>query len=173
MNSKILTLIKNQHERRIINNQIGIKVNLYKGYEVEAVAEAVQDLLQSGINPYVDCLMVADSYLMTHLALKGTCLSSKSEQTLFFKVLCVLVYEVNVAASSFFPNEHKPYIMADMPDGSVENQEATLKNANKFLSCGADVIKMGAYIRWGDSLQTQTTYQIDHLPTAVVSAADD
>ena len=34
-------------------------------------------------------------------------------------------------------------------------------------------VQAGAYIRWGDSLQTQTTYQIDHLPTAVVSAADD
>ncbi|MCD4670117.1 MAG: 3-methyl-2-oxobutanoate hydroxymethyltransferase [Actinomycetia bacterium] len=142
MNSSILTLIKNQHQNRITHNEIGIKVNLYKGYEVEAVANAAHNLLESGIISHIDCLMVADSYLMTHLGLRGTRLSTQPEQELFFKVLCDLVYEVRVAISSFFLDEHQPYLIADMPDGSTQDPETALRNANRFLSCGADVIKI-------------------------------
>ena len=62
-----------------------IKLNLYRDYEVDAVAKAMADspVLQMGIR--LDCLMVSDSYLMTHLGRDSTRLA-KGEQALFLEI---------------------------------------------------------------------------------------
>lgn len=117
-----------------------IKLNLYRDYEVEAVAQAWQNdpLLRLGIR--LDCLMVSDSYLMTHLGRTSTRLA-EGEQALFLEIMTGLVKEVAHRAARLFPNE-TPYIVGDMPDGSVTDAEIALRSADRMRNAGADVIKL-------------------------------
>ncbi len=117
-----------------------IKLNLYRDYEVEAVAQAWEDnpLLELGIR--LDCLMVSDSYLMTHLGRNSTRLA-RGEQALFLEIMTGLVKEVAHRAMQLFP-DNRPYIVGDMPDGSAANGETALHSADKMVNAGADVIKL-------------------------------
>ncbi|QPI71964.1 3-methyl-2-oxobutanoate hydroxymethyltransferase [Sphingobium sp. Cam5-1] len=117
-----------------------IKLNLYRDYEVEAVAQAMagSPVLQMGIR--LDCLMVSDSYLMTHLGRDSTRLA-RGEQALFLEVMAGLVREVSHRARQLFPSE-APYIVGDMPDGSVTNGDIALRSADRMRRAGADVVKL-------------------------------
>lgn len=44
-----------------------LKINLYRDYEVAAVASSAMKLLKEGLPCRVECVMVSDSYLMTHM----------------------------------------------------------------------------------------------------------
>lgn len=125
-------------DRRITRRPI--KLNLYRDYEVEAVAQAWGDnpLLELGIG--LDCLMVSDSYLMTHLGRKSTRLAS-GEQALFLEIMTGLVKEVAHRTAQLFPDD-TPYIVGDMPDGSVATGEMALRSADRMRNAGADVIKL-------------------------------
>jgi ketopantoate hydroxymethyltransferase len=117
-----------------------IKLNLYRDYEVDAVAKAMADspVLQMGIR--LDCLMVSDSYLMTHLGRDSTRLA-KGEQALFLEIMAGLVKEVAYRAKQLFPYA-TPYIVGDMPDGSVVNCEVAVRSADRMRGAGADVVKL-------------------------------
>jgi ketopantoate hydroxymethyltransferase len=117
-----------------------IKLNLYRDYEVEAVAQALADnpILEIGIR--LDCLMVSDSYLMTHLGRKSTRLA-RGEQALFLEIMAGLVKEVSHRTKQLFPDE-TPYIVGDMPDGSVANGEIAVRSADRMRRAGADVVKL-------------------------------
>jgi ketopantoate hydroxymethyltransferase len=117
-----------------------IKLNLYRDYEVEALAQAWADnpLLELGVQ--LDCLMVSDSYLMTHLGRASTRLSG-GEQALFLEIMTGLVKEVAHRTALLFP-ENRPYIVGDMPDGSVADSEIALRSAGRMTDAGADVIKL-------------------------------
>ncbi|NWK97373.1 hypothetical protein DM806_17200 [Sphingobium lactosutens] len=88
----------------------------------------------------LDCLMVSDSYLMTHLGRDSTRLA-KGEQALFLDIMAGLVKEVAHRAKQLFPYE-APYIVGDMPDGSVINGEVAIRSADRMRRAGADVVKL-------------------------------
>lgn len=117
-----------------------IKLNLYRDYEVEAVAKALADnpVLEMGIR--LDCLMVSDSYLMTHLGRESTRLA-RGEQALFLEIMAGLVKEISHRTKQLFP-DNAPYIVGDMPDGSVVNGEIAVRSADRMRRAGADVIKL-------------------------------
>lgn len=117
-----------------------IKLNLYRDYEVEAVARAMAEspVLRTGIR--LDCLMVSDSYLMTHLGRASTRLAD-GEQALFMEIMTGLVREVSHRAGQLFSGE-VPYIVGDMPDGSVTGVEVALRSVDRMRRAGADVIKL-------------------------------
>jgi ketopantoate hydroxymethyltransferase len=117
-----------------------IKLNLYHDYEVDAVARAMADspVLQMGVR--LDCLMVSDSYLMTHLGRASTRLA-KGEQALFLEIMAGLVKEVAYRARQLFPSD-APYVVGDMPDGSVINGEIAVRSADRMRRAGADVVKL-------------------------------
>lgn len=117
-----------------------IKLNLYRDYEVDAVAQAIGDnpLLPIGVR--IDCLMVSDSYLMTHLGRSSTKLG-EGEQGLFLEIMTALVRDVAHRAKRLFPSD-RPYIVGDMPDGSAATAETALRSADRMRAAGADVIKL-------------------------------
>ncbi|MEJ2411323.1 MAG: 3-methyl-2-oxobutanoate hydroxymethyltransferase [Novosphingobium sp.] len=117
-----------------------IKLNLYRDYEVEAVARAMADnpVLHMGVR--LDCFMVSDSYLMTHLG-RGSTRLAKGEQALFLEIMAGLVKEVAYRVKQLFPHE-APYIVGDMPDGSVVNNEVAVRSADRMRRAGADVVKL-------------------------------
>ena len=59
--------------------RVAIKVNLYRDYEVVALARALHSLGYNGDSP-VECVMVADSYFMTHLGRASTALPTADER---------------------------------------------------------------------------------------------
>lgn len=122
------------------DNRRPIKLNLYRDYEVDAVAKAMTDspVLQMGVR--LDCLMVSDSYLMTHLGRDSTRLA-RGEQTLFLEIMAGLVKEVSHRTKQLFPHE-APYIVGDMPDGSVVNGDIAVRSADRMRRAGADVVKL-------------------------------
>lgn len=117
-----------------------IKLNLYRDYEVEAVANALADnpLLHMGVR--LDCLMVSDSYLMTHLGRESTRLA-KGEQALFLEIMTGLAQEVSHRTRQLFPVD-TPYIVGDMPDGSAADRETAVRSADRMRRAGADVVKL-------------------------------
>lgn len=119
-----------------------VKINLYHGYEAEAIADVLQDdpELKSGIG--VECMMVADSYLMTHMGRSTTQLESIGEQKWFMQFMAGLVKEVHEVILRKFSEEERPFLLADMPDGSTRTQETALSNAELMMAKGADAIKV-------------------------------
>jgi len=140
MNS-VKKLIANQFENRNKHKSINsLKINIYKWYEVEAIALALDDLSSLGEWRFPDCLMIADSYLTTHLRRISTQLAEE-ELELFTKVFLDLVYEIRVAKNRFL-HQHPLYLIADMPYGSYENGKLAVKNAEAMIIHGADVVKV-------------------------------
>jgi diaminobutyrate-2-oxoglutarate transaminase len=138
----IQEIIKNQLQARFIGKtNIGLKINLYRDYEVEALATAIQYQDLQGFCP-IECIMVGDSYLTTHLGRESTQLKTPEEQIWGLDVLVSLVAEVNNAIQKYFPEQNRPYLVGDMPDGSTKNINVALKSAQKLIEAGADVIKM-------------------------------
>lgn len=117
-----------------------IKVNLYKGYEVEAIALAMEDLKDFRGLQIPDCIMVADSYLNTHLNRTTTHLN-EYESELFLCVFLDLIYEVRLSLNKFLPKDDV-YLIADMPDGSYSREQDAIRNANLMIDHGSDVIKI-------------------------------
>lgn len=142
-----------------------IKINLYRDYEVDAVAQAMDDhpLLQIGIR--LDCLMVSDSYLMTHLGRSSTKLDI-GEQPLFFEIMISLVRDVSHRATQRFAT-NRPYIVGDMPDGSVTTSDIALNSADRMRKAGADVIKLEVHseevVKVIDSLTREGFRVMAHL----------
>lgn len=120
---------------------IGIKVNLYTGEETDAVADADARLRGTGWFRGVESLMVADSYLMTHLGRSSTNLAI-DERPAFLETLRGLVRDVAAARDRGFPADDHPFLIADMPEGTLDNMEVALAAARNFMADGADSIKV-------------------------------
>ncbi len=120
---------------------IGIKVNLYTGEETDAVADADARLRGTGWFRGVESLMVADSYLMTHLGRASTNLAI-DERPAFLETLRGLVRDVAAARDRGFPDDNRPFLIADMPEGTLDSVEAALAAARNFMADGADSVKV-------------------------------
>lgn len=141
--SDVIARIDRQRAARLAAPHFpGLKINLYRGYEVEGVARALADNPELGRHARVESVMVADSYLMTHLGRSSTILSAASEQQLFLDVMVSLVAEAAAAMAGCFAGRDAPYLVADMPDGAAETSEDALRNAGRMLRAGADVVKI-------------------------------
>lgn len=119
--------------------RVGIKVNLYRECEVEGLALALErpDLATCP----VECLMVGDSYFMTHLGRRTTKLGP-DERAEALDTMVDLVAEVRAAMDATLPRNRMPYLIGDMPDGSADDTLTMLRTADRFLSAGGDVVKV-------------------------------
>lgn len=135
-------IIKNQVQARFNGEtNIGVKINLYRDYEVDALARAIQHQDLQGSCP-VECIMVGDSYFTTHLGRESTQLKTPEEQAWGIDILVALVAEVNNAIPKHFSEQNRPYLVGDMPDGATKNIDVALKSAERIVEAGANVIKM-------------------------------
>ncbi|MDI5973793.1 3-methyl-2-oxobutanoate hydroxymethyltransferase [Streptomyces sp. SL13] len=120
--------------------QIGLKVNVYRGFEVRGLAQALRtpDLAASP----VECLMVGDSYFMTHLGRPSTAMDGPGEQQWALHTLTGLVGEVREAMDAEFPADRRPFLLADLPDGATRDSGAAHEAADRFVAAGADAVKI-------------------------------
>ncbi len=129
--------------RRRHPDQARIKVNLYTGAEARAVAASVSRLESAGRPSRIDCLMVGDSYLMTHLGRASTRLESESEQREIFDLMLRLVRDVSREARSF-PGDPRPWVLADLPDGAMATPAKAADSIARMIDAGADAVKLEA-----------------------------
>lgn len=125
--------------RYIAQRPIGLKINLYTAAEVEAVAVMLDGDLACAP---VECLMVGDSYFTTHLGRASTQLNTPQERAWGLSVLISRIAEVSERLNALFPLARRPYLMADLPDGTLENSAVALSASRRLLDAGADVVKM-------------------------------
>lgn len=119
-----------------------LKINLYRDYEVAAVANSAMQLRKEGLPCRVECVMISDSYLMTHLGRNATALETPAAQAEFFDMMKDLTEEVAEEVARSFPASSRPFVLADMPDGSTADAEGAIKNASQMLAVGADAVKL-------------------------------
>jgi ketopantoate hydroxymethyltransferase len=120
--------------------QLGLKINAYRGYEVQALAEAVRAPELAGCP--VECVMVGDSYFMTHLGRDGTRMESAADREWALATLTGLVGEVRGALDAGFGAGERPFLMADLPDGATLDVAAARTAADRFTAAGADAVKV-------------------------------
>jgi len=118
-----------------------IKVNLYTDAEVRAVAAAVAELEAAGDPSRIDCLMVADSYLMTHLGRGSTRLEGEAEQSEVFDMMLGLVRGVAGEAARF-PGDPRPWVLGDLPDGAAATPAKAVESIARMIGAGADAVKV-------------------------------
>ncbi len=121
-------------------SQLGLKINAYRGYEVEALAEAVS-APELAACP-VECVMVGDSYFMTHLGRGGTRMETGADREWALTTLTGLVGEVRKALDAGFPAGRRPFLLADLPDGATLDEEAARTAGGLFTAAGADAVKI-------------------------------
>ena len=126
-----------------------VKVNLYTPDEVQGLADALSRPEVPFGPEDIDCLMVADSYLMTHLGRDSTRLGPY-EQAAFLDTLCHLVEGVAQAAEAAFTGSIRPWILGDMPDGAAITPARAINNARRLCDAGADAVKLelGSAAAW-------------------------
>lgn len=120
---------------------LSVKVNLYRGMEVDALADALagDPLLARSVR--IDCVMVSDSVLMTHYGRSSTQLHP-AEQALFLSVMVEMVREVARHVRDAFPIDARPAVIGDMPDGGANTIDKAHQAARAMVEAGADVIKL-------------------------------
>ena len=130
-----------QRLRRQHPGRARIKVNLYTDAEARAVAAAVAELEGKGEPSRLDCLMVGDSYLMTHLGRASTRLESEAEQAEVFDMMLGLVRGVAREVKDF-PGEPRPWLLADLPDGATSTPAKAQDSIRRMIDAGADAVKV-------------------------------
>jgi ketopantoate hydroxymethyltransferase len=129
-----------QREHRSKNpGRIGLKINLYHGYELEAVAAAAE-AAKLVPNP-IECFMVGDSYLTTHLGRPSTRLGP-SEWDWALNLMVSLVAEVRRALDRAYAGADRPYLLADFPDGATRTPDQAIEAAQRFADAGAEAVKL-------------------------------
>ncbi|MFD7448433.1 3-methyl-2-oxobutanoate hydroxymethyltransferase [Kitasatospora sp. NPDC059827] len=121
-------------------SRVGLKVNAYRGYEVEGLARALEapELADCPL----ECVMVGDSYFMTHLGRPSTALADDAEREWAMATLTGLVAEVREAIDAHFPAHRRPFLLADLPDGATASPAAALAAGERFRAAGADAVKV-------------------------------
>ncbi len=119
--------------------RMGLKVNAYRDYEVEGLARALDapDLADCPL----ECVMVGDSYFMTHLGRSSTALTHPDEWEWALRTLVKLVAQVRTALNAAFPVHRRPFLLADLPDGATRDVAAALSAGARFREAGADAVK--------------------------------
>lgn len=120
-----------------------LKVNLYNGLETRATAHAARALAAEGTAPDIDCLMVGDSYLMTHLGRPSTRLDTAAEQAWAVDLLVGLLAEVRRAVDAEpWPDGEVPWLLGDLPDGAARDLPAAGAAAARMAAAGAEAVKV-------------------------------
>jgi ketopantoate hydroxymethyltransferase len=127
--------------RRALPTRPRLKINLYKGIETEAVADAAAALAATSGESGIDCLMVGDSYLMTHLGGSPTRIGDPVEQRRVLALLIGLMAEVRRARDACF-GPSGPWLMADFPDGSAGEVESARRSTDAMAGAGAECVKL-------------------------------
>ncbi len=120
--------------------RLGLKVNAYRAFEVEAVAQALRAPDLAGAP--LECLMVGDSYFMTHLDRPSTALADPAEREWALATLVALVAETRASLDALFAAEARPFLLADLPDGATSDPGTALAAADRFAAAGADAVKI-------------------------------
>jgi ketopantoate hydroxymethyltransferase len=120
--------------------QLGIKINAYRDYEVAALAQAVR--IPALQDSPIECVMVGDSYFMTHLGRPSTVLAGAAEHRWALDCLVDLTAEVRAALDREFPADRRPFLLADMPDGTTRSTASARAAAARFVAAGADAVKI-------------------------------
>lgn len=145
--------------------QLGIKINAYRDYEVAALADALRTPVLA--DSPVECLMVGDSYFMTHLGRPSTVFAGTDDQRWAMDSLVDLVAEVRVALDKEFPAERRPFLLADLPDGATRDTATARTASARFLAAGADAVKIevtGEHeLRCVDAVAATGTLTLAHL----------
>jgi ketopantoate hydroxymethyltransferase len=118
-----------------------LKINLYRDYEVRALARGYAGSMLLRQATRIDCVMVSDSYLMTHLG-RGSTKLAEGEQALFLEIMTTLVREVAHSVAQGFAGQPVPYVVGDMPDGAAANREVAIRSAEAMRRAGAEVVKL-------------------------------
>lgn len=118
-----------------------LKINLYRDYEARALARAHSGSMLLHQATRIDCVMVSDSYLMTHLG-RGSTKLPKGEQALFLEIMAMLVREVAHSVAQGFAGQSVPCVVGDMPDGAAANHEMAIRSTDAMRRAGADVVKL-------------------------------
>ena len=121
-------------------DRVHVKVNLFRGYEVEPVLAGLGAISESD-RVALDTVMVADSYLTTHLGYPSTSLDEACLQDLFFKVQLSTVVDVRRALDRADVGE-SVYLIFDMPHGSARRIDLGIVNAMRAAEYGADAVKI-------------------------------
>ncbi|MGH2689241.1 MAG: hypothetical protein ACRDKW_10610, partial [Actinomycetota bacterium] len=109
---------------------VGLKVNLYRAWEVAGLGMALaQEDLR---NCPIECVMVGDSYLMTHLGRSSTRVEP-AERQWALETLAALVAEVRGALAAELTNGRRPFLIADFPDGWALDPTSAVRAAERFL----------------------------------------
>jgi ketopantoate hydroxymethyltransferase len=141
--------------------QLGLKINAYRGHEIEGLAKALRapDLVDSP----VECVMVGDSYFMTHLGRSTTVMSGAAERDWALSTMVGLVAEVREAMDREFAPSRTPFLLADLPDGTTAGPAAARAAAARFTRAGADAVKIE--VDGADQLRCVEAVAATGLPT--------
>ncbi len=117
---------------------VAMKINLYNALEASAVLEAIATMRAAEA---VECFMVGDSYLMTHLGYSSTQLETREQQDWFLNVMISLVGEV---ARTLAPLKtvRRPFLIADLSDGVATTTARCLSAVERLTHAGAEAIKL-------------------------------
>ena len=130
-----------EHYLRRRRDGVAIKGILYTPTETAAFIEAARRVacLRTDFQG-PECLMVGDSYLTTHLGRSTTHLPTPEDMAWFQDLSCGLLAGVDKMLDQLAPP--RVYLLADLPDGSAESPSRALTCAQRFLSAGADAVKL-------------------------------
>jgi ketopantoate hydroxymethyltransferase len=140
---RLLDLLGPQRAARVARpDRPRLKVNLYTALETRAAARAARTLAEEGRPPGVDCLMVGDSYLMTHLGRPGTRLDTPAEEAWALDLLVGLLAEVRQALDAEVWPCQPPWLLGDLPDGAAARLAAAEVAAGRMAAAGAEAVKV-------------------------------
>ncbi|HET6467197.1 MAG TPA: 3-methyl-2-oxobutanoate hydroxymethyltransferase [Geminicoccaceae bacterium] len=134
-------LAQQERARRAMPERPRLKINLYTGSETRATARAAAALAAEGIDAGIDCLMVGDSYLMTHLGGSTTRIVDAAEQERVLGILCRLLAEVRTARDASM-GPAVPWLLGDLPDGSASNPDRAIRSVAAMAEAGAEAVKL-------------------------------
>ena len=159
MTDTIRQLIAQQKQYRRAQQLPGLKINLYRGFEVKALARVAQQLNWIHQPSPLECCMVGDSYFTTHLGRASTRLNTFEEKVWGLETLLSLITEVRSALNQYFHHTYRPYLIGDLPDGSFQTVEMAMMTAERMRKAGADVIKLEIYSNFCLELVNHLTKQ--------------
>lgn len=139
MPEDIQARVKQDHKERARTGRIGLKVNLYTDVDVDALGSVLASSPTQRVR--LECLMVGDSLLTTHLGRATTRLRGEHERRWAFGLLREAVREVADAMRAE-PAVAGAYLMADLPDGSLRSRDRLARASEGFLDAGADAVKV-------------------------------
>jgi ketopantoate hydroxymethyltransferase len=131
-------LARHVTRRYTARQPVGLKVNLYTGVEVEGLARMVHGPVPDAP---MECVMVGDSFFSTHLGRPSTRLATVAEQAWGLSILIAQVAEVRVAMDTLLPAD-TAYLLADLPDGTLDDTTSAMTAARRMVDAGADAVKV-------------------------------